>query len=486
MGSDLAGRYVLRRYPAAGLKLDLHAHAMGPVLLASLGPPRSLPNDAGLASAMALQMPITDVVPNVQAPAVKTGPTEDGQVGMNTQWASGSNPPDTDILSLANHVLYQQGHWQAEINGSGLLNSVLNAPPVRTSQGKINDYIVQLNYKQGSVEAHARLGLISPALFCDAQFVTDAIARRGVEFTLHTPAGTFGGFSNFNDAAAGGGFGMNIHQKIRGASWEAPLPQWVQFRMMWLSGDDIGVPNSTGDVYGGLLNIHIKQKWLISSEYAVSHDNPDTSSSASTRAFGRAWRAGVSGQPGRTNLSLAYHDVSANFGNPTNPGLTPNGQPNVRGVDSAITQTAKAGTFGLTYTFLANNVKPTTSDELLLNTFDESWSRPFGTKTNVAVDARQSLTSTGTVPAALVGLSPSVTGAQDTRDLSGSINLSRQGAQRDYLHRQHARLEPQHIFSLEQHHHLVAQCWGQSGHTRVLPAEYTGQCELGGRRWGRP
>jgi hypothetical protein len=195
---------------------------------------------------------------------------------------------------------------------------------------------------------------------------------------------------------------------------------------MWLSGEDIAVPNSAGDVYGSLLNIHLTQKWLWSSEYAISHDNPDTSNPTSKRAFGRAWRSGVSGQPGKTNVNVSYRDVSANFGNPTNPGLTPDSQPNVRGVDSAITQTTGAGTFGLKYTFLANNVHPTTSDELLLNTVDESWSKPFGVKTNLALDARQSLTQTGTVPAALVGMLPSVTGAQDIRDLSGNLNLSRQ------------------------------------------------------------
>jgi hypothetical protein len=114
----------------------------------------------------------------------------------------------------------------------------------------------------------------------------------------------------------------------------------------------------------------------------------------------------------------------------------------LRGVDSAIAQMTPAGTFGLNYTFLANNVHPTTSDELILHSFDESWSKPFGLKTNLVVDARQSLTETGTVPAALQGLPPDQTGAQDMRDLSGNINVSRQigtitvsaGGTRDWNH----------------------------------------------------
>ena len=386
--------------------------------------------DAEAPSTASGVMPTPDAITTpdtvAQASANRTGPSEDGQIGMNTQWASGSSPPDSNVLSVAEHMTYHQGPWQVDVNGSGLLNSILNPEVQRTSRGKVNDYVLQLGYKQGHWGANLRFGLVSPVLYTDAQFVTAAAARLGVELTFTTPAGTFGGFTNMNDAAPGGGYGVNIPQQIIGASWQAPLPQWAQFRLMWLSGEDIAVPNSAGDVYGSLLNIHLTQKWLWSSEYAISHDNPDTSNSTSKRAFGRAWRSGVSGQPGKTDVNVSYRDVSENFGNPTNPGLTPDSQPNVRGVDSAITQTTGAGTFGLKYTFLANNVHPTTSDELLLNTVDESWSKPFGVKTNLALDARQSLTTTGTVPAALVGMLPSVTGAQDMRDISGNINLSRQ------------------------------------------------------------
>ena len=71
-------------------------------------------------------------------------------------------------------------------------------------------------------------------------------------------------------------------------------------------------------------------------------------------------------------------------------------------------------------------MKPTTSAELLLHTFDETWSKQIDPKTNVVVDTRQSLTQTGTIPASLQGQPPEQTGAQDQRDLSGNINVSRQ------------------------------------------------------------
>jgi len=416
--------------------------------------PATMPAPAAIAAAHQAQS---------QTSAKRTGPAEDGQIAVNTQWASGSDPPDSNVISVAEHMTYEDGPWHVEVNGSGLLNSILNPEAQRTSQGKVNDYILQVGDKGGSWGVNLRFGIVTPTLYTDAQFVTAATPRQGVELALKTPAGTLSGFTNTNDVALGGGAGINFHQRILGASWQAPLPEWAVFRLMWLSAEDIGAPTtvgydsmgnpiilpnpiapkSAGDVYGSLLNIHLFKKWLWSSEYAFSRDNANTTDPTSTREFGRAWRTGVSGNPGKTNVNVAYRDVSANFGNPANPSLTQDSQPDLRGVDAAVAQTTgKVGTFGVTYSFLANNVRPTTSDELFLHSFDETWTRPFGASTNVVLDARQSLTKTGTVPASLQGLPPEQTGAQDMRDISGNLILSRQigkvtmsgGATRDWSH----------------------------------------------------
>lgn len=409
-----------------------------PVIQTATAPTAAASSDAEPAKAG------TDAeAPPAASNATPARPAEDGQIALNTQWASGSNPPDSNALSVADHLLYQQSPWSIEVNGSGLLNSILNPLVQRTSQGKVNDYVSQLGYQRKNWRANLQFGVVSPAQFTDAQFVSEPTARQGLVLALKTPGGTFSGYTNTDDIAAGGGSGMNVKQQIVGASWQTPLPQWAHLQWMWLNVADakvIGAPSASGDVYGGLLNINLTPKWMWTSEYAVSHDNPDSASATSTREFGRAWRTGISGQSGKTNVNIAYRDVSANFGNPANPGLSPGSQPNVRGLDSSITQTTKAGTFGLTYTFLANNVRSVTSDELLLNTFEETWSKPIDVKTNISLDARQSLTQTGTVPAALAGVAPALSGAQDIRDLSGSINLSRivgtttlsMGAQRDW------------------------------------------------------
>ncbi|MGA3162523.1 MAG: IPT/TIG domain-containing protein [Terracidiphilus sp.] len=376
----------------------------------------------------------------------RVGPAEDGQIGMTTQWASGSNPPDSNALTVAEHMTYQQGPWHFEVNGSGLLNSILNPEAKRTSHGAVNNYVIQLTDQEKAWGANLRFGIVTPTLYTDAQFVSAATPRQGAELALKTPGGTFSGFTNTNDEVPGGGSSINVHQQIEGASWQARLPQWMQLRLMWLNVTDVGVtsgPSASGDVYGGLMNIQLSKQWKWTSEYAVSHDNLNTAVATSTREFGRAWRTGITGQRGKTTASVAYHDESSNFGNPANPGLTPSSTPNVRGVNGAITQaTKKAGTFGLNYTLLQNNVRPTTSDELLLNTFEETWSKPLDKKTNLSLDVRQSLTETGTVPAALISMAPAATGAQDMRDLSGSINLSHKvgsttltlGGQRDWLH----------------------------------------------------
>ena len=423
--------------------------------------------DAEVSPVVATALPARAMIAAAHHPAAtqvpaKPRPSEEGQISSNTQWASGSNPPDSNTFSVAERMTYTGGPWNVQVNGSGLLNSILNPEVHRTSHGLVNDYVFQLGYKKGNWAANLRFGIVSPVLYTDAQFVTAATPRQGAEVTLKTPAGTFGFFANTNDEALGGGAGINFHQQMMGASWQAPLPKWAQFRVMWLSAQDIGAPTSvgfdsqgnpiilpnpvaaksSGDVYGALLNIHLNPKWLWSSEYAFSRDNANTTDPTSKREFGRASRTGISGQSGKTNVNVSYRDVGENFGNPANPSLTQSSQPNLRGVDSAITQTTTAGTFGLTYTFLANNVHPTTSDELFLHNFDESWSKTFGVKTNLVADARQSLTETGTVPTSLEGMPPDQTGAQDQRDISGNINLSRQigtvtmsaGGTRDWNH----------------------------------------------------
>ena len=116
-------------------------------------------------------------------------PSLDGQIGVNTQWVSGSNPPDTNTLSAAEHVTYEKNGWHLEANGSGTLNSTLNPPPMRTSHAQFSDYVLQAGKKQGGWGMTFRFGTVSPSLYTDAQFVTAATPRQGAELMLKTPGG---------------------------------------------------------------------------------------------------------------------------------------------------------------------------------------------------------------------------------------------------------------------------------------------------------
>jgi hypothetical protein len=176
---------------------------------------------------------------------------------------------------------------------------------------------------------------------------------------------------------------------------------------------------------GALLKLHLGKNWLWTSEYAISYDNPNLSDPTSRRQFGRAWRSAIAGQVGKVNASGDFRELNANFGTPANPSLTQSSQPNVRGVDASISDTTRAGNFGLTYIFLDNNVHPTTTAELRMNSFDETWTKALGVKANLSVEARQSFTGTGAIPAALQGMPPAQTGAQDLRDLYGSVTVNR-------------------------------------------------------------
>jgi hypothetical protein len=379
------------------------------------------------------------------APAAQPNrPTLQSQLGATTQWASGSNPADSNILSASERMIYQKGHWHIEANGSGLLNSILNPPQLRTSHGQFNDYVFQLGYKNLPTAVNLRFGVISPVLFTDAQFVTVATPRQGVDFTIKSMLGTLGGFTNTNDNSLGGGAGISFHQQIEGASYQPPLPAWAMLRLMWLNATDTGLPTvidydafgnplplpspispqTSGDVLGGLLKINFTKKWLWSSEYAISYFNPNFNDPTSTREFGRAWRTGISGQINKIKTSFIYREVSPNFGNPANPSITEASQPNLRGANASLTDQSRLGNFGFTYKFLDNNVHPTISDEILLNSFGESWNKTFNKINTLSIESRQTLTKTGAVPAALISAPPSVSGSVDSRDLSVNIKFT--------------------------------------------------------------
>ena len=394
-------------------------------------------------------------------PKQKFGGEIDMQIGSTTQWASGSNPPDSNDLTLSDRMIFQGSPWQPSVNGSGLLDSVLNPAALRSSVGRVNDYVAQFERKGEHWGVSVRFGIVSPVLYTDAQFVTAATPRQGVEATLTTPGGKLGFYTNTNDEALGGGAGITFHQRLIGASWQAPLPKWSEFRLMWLSARDIGAPTiveydsqgnpivvpnpvaqaSRGDVYGGLLTLHLPKKWQWQSEYAWSYDDTNLSDPTVKTLFGRAWRTGLSGTAGKVALSADFRDLSANFGNPANPSLTQSSNPDLRGLDASASAPTKAGTFAVNYSFLQNNVQSATAAELDLNTATETWSKPLGARTNLSVSSTQSITKTGNVPAALQGQPPSQNGSADQRDLSGNVTVSRQvgmvslnvGGTRDWL-----------------------------------------------------
>jgi hypothetical protein len=390
---------------------------------------------------------VTAVAPSETPATQRPSLVEDGQFSSNTQYGSGGRPSPSNVIALGQHLSFQDGPWRADVNGSGLINSVFAPDSLRTAQNRTNNYVSQLNYQGQGWDAGLRAGILTSALYSGAQFVTAATPRQAVEVVLNTKAGAFGYFTNTSDLALGGGSGITFHQRIMGASWLAPLPKkWAEFRFMWLNAQDVGSPTTVtfdtlghpiitanpltppqkGNIYGALLLFHLTPFWTWTSEYAWGDNNLNTSDPTSTSVFGRAWRTGLAGQAGKTLVNVAYRDVSPGFVNPANPGLTVASKSALRGVDSNVTQTTPAGTFGAGYSFLMNNLHSSDAPELVLHNLTQSWTKSFGVKTSMVVSASESLTQTGTVPPALLGLPPEVAGLQDLRNISGNVSVMRQ------------------------------------------------------------
>ncbi|HUJ32185.1 MAG TPA: IPT/TIG domain-containing protein [Candidatus Acidoferrum sp.] len=369
------------------------------------------------------------------------------QISSNTQWASGS-APDTNAIAFGQQMTFQDGPWNVQMNGSGLLNTTFNPEIERTSLGQVNNYVLQTGVQGKDWGLNIRFGIIAPALYLNSQFVTTAAPVQGLETMMKTPAGTFGFYANTNDQAPGGGAGIAFHQQMMGASWDLPLPKkYVEFRLMWLSARDIGAPTtvqfdsmgnpitttdpvaaaSGGDVYGGIVLVHLSTKWLWSSEYAWSYDTPDLSV-AGGHLFGRAWRTGITGTIGKASLNVGYVDVGPNFGSPANPSLSLLSNPDRRGPNASLTLPTSAGTFSLSDQFVESNYHDANFPEQEMNAITESWSKNLNPKTMLSFTSHQTLTTTGNVPANVkaLPLDEQLALEADQQDFGANLSLTRQ------------------------------------------------------------
>jgi hypothetical protein len=411
----------------------------------------------------------TDAAPNSgEPPASPTGESAgippgqpglqelSGQLAANTQWISGSTP-DTNVVSAASRLIFHNGPWTSEVNGSGLLNSILNPDP-QHALSRINDYVLRLAYERGHWNTGLRFGLLASSLYTGSEFVTTGSAREGIETWLGTPGGKLSFFSNTNDGSLGGGIGTAFHQEIRGASYDAPIPKKIaDLRLMWLSARDTGGPTtisftptgtpppvppplpgfpipppptssflanpSAGDAYGLLLLLHLGPTWTWNTEYSLTYNNPDLTLIGG-RLFGRAWKSGVSGSWKKATISFAFRDVSPNFGSPANPSLTPSSNPDRRGIDAAVSRPFKIGTFTATYQFLQSGVHSSTAPALSLNNLTLGWSQNLTPATVLQIGGRDVLTSTGHLPPAVLALTPDQQIALEADSRDAGLNAS--------------------------------------------------------------
>src|SRR5262249_9908589 len=255
----------------------------------------------------------------------------------NTQAVSGSEA-ETNNLSLSAQGAYANGPLRAEMNGSGVINSIFGPKP-RHMLGKFSDYVFRLSRQapESRWGADASFGMIAPKMLLGAEFINTGFPREGIEASFKTPGGKFSIYRNTNDKGQGEGVGFGFHQQVNAASYETPLftgwqdPERVKFRMMWLSASDVGgTPLRTsydaqnhpqtvtdpfatpraGDSLGWTLSVKLNQQWVWNSEYAFASNNINRLLDSSQRAFGRAWRTGFTGVWNKANISVAFRDVS--------------------------------------------------------------------------------------------------------------------------------------------------------------------------------
>ncbi len=385
------------------------------------------------------------------------------QIATNTMWVSG-HAPDTNATSGAEQLLYQEGNWKFQMNGSGILNSILGPEDLQTSAGHFSNFVFSGGIQKGKWGLNLSFGAVAPSLYRNAQFVTTAAPREGVEADLNTPAGGFNFYANTDDVGAGSGVGYGFHQQILGASWDLPLPRkYLELRLMWLSAHDtsaastvqtgisgqqsnvtdtLAVPGG-GDLYGALLQVHLAPKWLWTSEYAWGV-NDLIEAAGLARESGRAARTNVAGTAGPFSMNVSYLDVTPDFASPTNPSLSPNSTPDRRGPAGTFVFTTRAGTFSIGDTYLQSNFNRSNFAEQEMNSAVESWSKNINKITVLTLATHQSLTTTGDIPPSIEVLpaDQKLAFEADQRDVGGNFSLTRQvgkkasltfGATRDWF-----------------------------------------------------
>jgi hypothetical protein len=182
-----------------------------------------------------------------------------------------------------------------------------------------------------------------------------------------------------------------------------------------------------GDLYGGLLVIHLPHQWSWKSEYAWGYNTLDLGGSAH-HGFGRAWQSGITGPVKSAAISLVYFETGTNFVSPANPGLTATSIPSRRGVNSTFTLPTKLGNFTVGEQFSQSNANSTSTIEQTMNAVSEGWARNFGPKTMLSATLHETLVGSGDVPPVLQTLPKETLSIlqADQRDTGAALTATRQ------------------------------------------------------------
>jgi hypothetical protein len=321
------------------------------------------------------------------------------EFASNTQAVSGS-VGEIAVLSVAGQASLQRGAWRFEMNGSGTANALLSARP-RQFLGRFDDYIFHAAHEKKEFGADLRFGILTPAMYTNAEFINTQFPQQGFEGALRTQAGTLAFYTNAHSRAAGEGVGFDFRQHVQGASYEAPLPkERATLRLMWLHSQDLAdaqafiaddlangfmgltMPKKT-DALGGLLLVAINKQLNWTTEYAVTSQKWKAPFYQANQ--GRAFRTGISGVWKRTQLNLAFREVTPNYATAAGAALGQFSSSDRRGMDSSLIQQTAMGMWTVNYQFLQSDVRskmhPTTS----LHNLTINWAKNLNKHTILAL-----------------------------------------------------------------------------------------------------
>lgn len=233
-----------------------------------------------------------------------------------------------------------------DLNAAGLSNKVTGDVALNhdlkqdTTRQESRNWAGEVGSHQGdTAKERLRFGYVPPDFLDQAQFLTAALPRGGIQASLVLPKATASYYQTFQALPAGlttGLFGPS--QKIRAAALQTPITEKWDLRVFGLRVEEGATETAAGGTGHavGFFGRYTLGATISAIVEAAHGDFKPSEGSTETERKGNAFRASVTGMKGTVTYAVNVRKTDADFVNPANRGFTPGGVPDRTAADVMV------------------------------------------------------------------------------------------------------------------------------------------------------